>query len=52
MKRNDFPVQIRMPVSWGQQDALGHLNNLTYFRFFEDVRIACFARIGISVDTL
>ena len=39
-----------MPVAWGQMDAFGHVNNLVYFRFFEDARIACFRRIGIGLN--
>ena len=49
MNCEDFPVQIRMPVAWGHLDAFGHVNNTVYFRFFEDARIACFARIGLDV---
>ena len=47
MEPTDFPVRVTMPVAWGQLDAFGHLNNTQFFRFFEDARIACFARIGI-----
>lgn len=49
MTPQDFPVQVRLPVSWGHLDAFGHVNNTVYFRFFEDARIACFARIGMDV---
>lgn len=49
MTLDDFPVQVRLPVSWGHLDAFGHVNNTVYFRFFEDARIACFARIGMDV---
>jgi acyl-CoA thioester hydrolase len=49
MTREDFPVAVRMPVAWGHLDAFGHVNNTVYFRFFEDARIACFARIGLDV---
>ena len=49
MTLEDFPVQVRMPVAWGHLDAFGHVNNTVYFRFFEDARIACFARIGMDV---
>jgi acyl-CoA thioester hydrolase len=41
-----FPVTLHWPVSWGDMDALGHVNNTTYFRWFESVRIDYFARIG------
>jgi acyl-CoA thioester hydrolase len=43
-----YPIQVRMPVAWGQLDAFGHVNNTQFFRFFEDARLACFAEIGID----
>jgi acyl-CoA thioester hydrolase len=42
---SDFPVVIEMPVAWGEMDAMGHVNNIIYFRYFESVRIAYFARM-------
>ena len=26
----------RVPMRWGEMDALGHMNNVSYFRYFED----------------
>jgi acyl-CoA thioester hydrolase len=46
----DWPVQITLPVRWGELDALGHVNNTVFFRWFEDVRIATFAHVGIRFD--
>jgi len=40
-----YPIVIDMPVAWGQMDAFNHVNNVVYFRYFEDVRIAYFDRI-------
>ena len=42
-----FPVLIIQPVQWGEQDALGHVNHVTYFRWYESARIAYFLRIGL-----
>lgn len=28
-----------IPVRWGDLDAMGHVNNTTYFRYFETLRI-------------
>ena len=42
---SDFPVVIELPVVWGEMDALGHVNNIIYFRYFESVRIAYFFRM-------
>ncbi len=48
MELSDFPVHVRTPVAWGQLDAFNHVNNTVYFGWFEDARIACFARIGFT----
>jgi acyl-CoA thioester hydrolase len=32
---------------WGQMDALGHLNNTVYLRFFEEARIVLFDRADL-----
>lgn len=40
-----YPVHIEIPVAWGEMDALGHVNNVVYFRYFESARIAYFARV-------
>ncbi len=42
-----YSVVIALPVQWGDQDALGHVNNVVYFRWFESARIAYFRRIGL-----
>jgi len=39
-----FPVIISLPLQWGDQDALGHVNNIIYFRWAESARIAYSAR--------
>ncbi|HSE32410.1 MAG TPA: thioesterase family protein [Pyrinomonadaceae bacterium] len=39
------PVIIETPIAWGQMDAFQHLNNTTYFRFFESGRIAYFEKL-------
>ena len=42
-----FPVIVRIPVQWGDQDAFGHVNNTVPHRWFESARIALFSRIGL-----
>ncbi len=44
----NFPVQVEIPVQWGDQDAFGHVNNTVYFRWFETARIAYLERAGMS----
>lgn len=46
----EFPVVIRWPVQWGDQDAFGHVNNTIYFRWFESARMAYGARIGLAAE--
>jgi acyl-CoA thioester hydrolase len=41
-----YPVVIEFPVAWGEMDALGHVNNIIYFRYFESGRIAYMRKIG------
>ncbi|MFT3665622.1 acyl-CoA thioesterase [Piscinibacter sp.] len=38
--------QMVIPIRWGDMDAMGHVNNTIYFRYFETVRIAWFETIG------
>ena len=38
----EFPVQVTLPVTWGDMDAFNHVNNVVYFKWFESARIAYF----------
>ncbi|MCB0769051.1 MAG: acyl-CoA thioesterase [Flavobacteriales bacterium] len=40
-------LDLELPVAWGEQDAFGHLNNVVYFRYFENVRMHFLQRIGV-----
>jgi acyl-CoA thioester hydrolase len=44
----EFPVILTLPVQWGDQDAMQHVNNVVYFRWCESARIAYFGRIGLT----
>ena len=35
----------RIPVRWGDMDAMGHVNNTVYFRFMEQTRISWFEKL-------
>lgn len=41
------PVVVEIPVAWGDMDAMGHVNNTVYLRYFETARIAYFERVGL-----
>jgi acyl-CoA thioester hydrolase len=34
-----FPVRVKRAVLWGDMDAIGHVNNTIYLRWFEEARI-------------
>ncbi|NYT65139.1 acyl-CoA thioesterase [Alcaligenaceae bacterium] len=40
-----------MPVRWGELDALNHVNNAVYFRYFEEARIHMFREAGIELPS-
>ncbi len=42
-----YPIQIELPVQWGDMDAFNHVNNAMYFKYFESVRIAYFEKLGV-----
>lgn len=44
---SEFPVVIAFPVQWGDQDAIGHVNNAVYFRWCETARVVYLKRIGM-----
>lgn len=31
--------ELSIPIRWGDMDAMGHLNNGTYFRYMESIRL-------------
>lgn len=37
---------LRMPIRWGDMDAMGHVNNTNYFRYIESARIAWLEQVG------
>jgi len=41
---------MRMPIRWGDMDAMGHVNNTIYFRYFETARIDWFDQIACTPD--
>jgi acyl-CoA thioester hydrolase len=43
----DYPIIIEFPVAWGEMDAMNHVNNIVYFRYFESARIAYFEKMDM-----
>ena len=46
----DYPVITEIPVAWGEMDALQHVNNVVYFRYFETARLDYFKQIDLLVN--
>ncbi len=42
---------LRMPIRWGDMDAMGHVNNTNYFRYIESARIAWLEQVGGLPDS-
>ena len=44
-----YPVQLEIPVQWGDMDAFQHVNNTVYLRWFESARIAYMMALGHEI---
>lgn len=42
-----YPVVVEVPIAWGEMDAFKHVNNVVYFRYFEDARIVYFDKLQV-----
>ncbi len=40
----------RIPIRWGDMDAMGHVNNTVYFRYMEQTRISWFDALVPSAE--
>lgn len=49
--RAEFPVILKQDLAWGDMDAFQHINNCVYFRYFENVRLEYFGRVGV-IDSM
>jgi acyl-CoA thioester hydrolase len=38
--------EMVIPIRWGDMDAMGHVNNAVYFRYFETIRVDWLHGIG------
>ena len=44
--------EMVIPIRWGDMDAMGHVNNTSYFRYFETVRIEWMHSIDAAPNPL
>ena len=49
-EKKKLVFEMRVPIRWGDMDAMGHLNNTSYFRYLETVRIDWMHSIGCVPD--
>jgi len=50
MSNKQFVHAMRIPIRWGDMDAMGHVNNTVYFRYIESARIAWLEEAGALPD--
>ncbi len=41
----DYPVVVEQAVVWGEMDSYKHVNNVAYFRYFENSRLEYIRRL-------
>ena len=49
-EQKKLTFEMRIPIRWGDMDAMNHVNNTTYFRYLETVRIDWMRYIGCQPD--
>jgi len=47
LQRKLVHVEV-IPMRWGDMDAMGHVNNVVYFRYMEETRMAWFYKLGMA----
>ncbi|HEY4068412.1 MAG TPA: thioesterase family protein [Burkholderiaceae bacterium] len=49
-EQKKLTYEMVIPIRWGDMDAMGHVNNTVYFRYFETVRLDWCHQIGATPD--
>ncbi len=49
-EKKKLVYEMSIPIRWGDMDAMNHVNNTTYFRYLETVRIDWMRSIGCQPD--
>ena len=49
-EKKKLVFEMTMPIRWGDMDAMNHVNNTTYFRYLETVRIDWMRSVGCMPD--
>ena len=45
-EKKKLVYEMDMAIRWGDMDAMGHLNNTSYFRYLETIRIDWLVSLG------
>ena len=45
-KERKLALLERIPIRWGDMDAMGHVNNTVYFRYMEQARVSWFEKMS------
>lgn len=46
MSNRPLLFAIAIPTRWGDEDRYGHINNVVYFRYFEEARVQWLRNLG------
>jgi acyl-CoA thioester hydrolase len=49
MPVTNFPVLLELRIDWSELDYLGHVNNVSYFKYIQASRVNFLERIGFDV---
>ena len=49
-EKKTLVYEMTIPIRWGDMDAMGHVNNTSYFRYLEIARIEWTRSIGCQPD--
>ena len=49
-EKKKLVYEMSVPIRWGDMDAMGHVNNASYFRYLEIARIDWMQSIGCPPD--
>ena len=47
MNSVNFPIELKLPVLWGDQDMFRHVNNTIHLKWFESSRVAYWETTGM-----
>ena len=47
MPASIFPIQLQLRIDWSDLDYLGHVNNISFFKFIQSARVNYFNIIGL-----